>query len=115
MAFGTPGGDQQDQWTLQFFLNVVLFGMDLQTAIDQPTVHSRHFPESFYPREARPAKVMVESRIGRKVTAELRRRGHDVELSGPWDHGRVQAVAFEGPFLCGAASPRKETAYVMGW
>ena len=52
MAFGTPGGDQQDQWTLQFFLNVVEFGMDLQEAADAPTFHTDHLPSSFYPRPA---------------------------------------------------------------
>ena len=44
MVFGTPGGDGQDQWTLQFFLNFVHFGMNLQEALDAPTVHSVHFP-----------------------------------------------------------------------
>ena len=49
MAFGTPGGDSQEQWTIQFFLNHVEFGMDLQEALDAPTVHTTHFPSSFYP------------------------------------------------------------------
>ncbi len=61
MVFGTPGGDSQDQWTLQFFLNVVDFGMNVQEAIDAPTVHTTHFPSSFYPRDAYP-----ESRGGRR-------------------------------------------------
>ena len=52
LVFGTPGGDQQDQWTLQFFLNHIVFGMNLQAAIDAPTFHSTHFPSSFYPRDA---------------------------------------------------------------
>jgi gamma-glutamyltranspeptidase/glutathione hydrolase len=114
IAFGTPGGDQQDQWTHQFFLNVAVFGMNLQEAIDQPTVHTKHFPDSFYPREAQPMSVFAEERIAPEVREELKRRGHDVKLSGPWDHGRVQAVSTDGKALQGAASPRKETAYVMG-
>ena len=52
MAFGTPGGDSQDQWTLQFFLNVIDFGMNLQEAIDAPNFHTNHFPNSFYPHNA---------------------------------------------------------------
>lgn len=114
IAFGTPGGDQQDQWTNQFFLNVAVFGMNLQEAIDQPTVHTKHFPDSFYPRQANPMSVYAEDRIPSAVLDELRRRGHDVHVSGGWDHGRVQAVATDGKVLSGAASPRKETAYVMG-
>ena len=52
MALGTPGGDNQDQWTLQFFLNYIDFGMNIQEALDAPSVHSVHFPSSFYPRPA---------------------------------------------------------------
>ena len=64
LAFGTPGGDQQDQWTVQMLLNVVDFGArDLQTAIDAPTVHSLHMPDSFYPRTSQPGAVAAESRI----------------------------------------------------
>jgi gamma-glutamyltranspeptidase/glutathione hydrolase len=114
LAFGTPGGDQQDQWTNQFFLNVAVFGMNLQEAIDQPTVHTKHFPDSFYPREAQPMSVHAEDRIRAEVIEELRRRGHDVKMSGPWDHGRVQAISFDGAVLEGGVSPRKETAYVVG-
>jgi gamma-glutamyltranspeptidase/glutathione hydrolase len=115
LAFGTPGGDQQDQWTLQFFLNVVDFGMDLQEALDAPTVHSRHFPGSFYPHQADPGGVRVESRIPAEVRDELAARGHDVALDGPWNHGQVTVVARErNGVLSGAASPRGRVAYVMG-
>jgi gamma-glutamyltranspeptidase / glutathione hydrolase len=52
MAFGTPGGDQQDQWQLVFFLRYVHHGMNLQEAIDQPLFHSMHFPGLVLPRAA---------------------------------------------------------------
>ena len=64
LAFGTPGGDQQDQWTLSFFLNHVHFGMNLQEAIDAPAFHTTHFPSSFHPRESFPLAVDVEERVG---------------------------------------------------
>jgi gamma-glutamyltranspeptidase/glutathione hydrolase len=115
LAFGTPGGDQQDQWTLQFFLNVVDFGMDLQEAIDAPTVQSSHFPGSFYPHSSVPGGMRAESRIPTEVLDELASRGHQVELDGPWSHGQVTAVAREqNGVLSGAASPRGRVAYVMG-
>src|SRR5262249_17335122 len=63
LAFGTPGGDQQDQWTLWFFLNFVDFDMNLQEAIDAASFHSTHFPSSFYPRRAVPGGLVLESRI----------------------------------------------------
>ena len=74
MVFGTPGGDGQEQWTLQFFLNYVEFGMNMQEALDAPSVHSVHFPSSFYPREAYPGRVFAESRIPSEVIGELERR-----------------------------------------
>jgi gamma-glutamyltranspeptidase / glutathione hydrolase len=115
LAFGTPGGDQQDQWSLQFFLNVVDFGMDMQEALDAPTVHTTHFPGSFYPHAANPGGVRAESRISSEVLDELTARGHKVTLDGPWSHGQVTAVAREqNGVLSGAASPRGRVAYVMG-
>jgi gamma-glutamyltranspeptidase/glutathione hydrolase len=116
LAFGTPGGDQQDQWTLQFFLNVVDFGFDLQAALDAPTVHSLHFPSSFYPRDAHPNRLVVENRIGPEVRAALAARGHEVVEGEAWANGQVTAVEFDQRqgVLRGAASPRGMTAYVVG-
>ncbi len=115
LAFGTPGGDQQDQWSLQFLLNVVDFGMDMQEALDAATVQTTHFPGSFYPHQADPGGVRVESRIDAHVRDELAARGHKVSVDGPWSHGQVTAVAREANgVLSGAASPRGRVAYVMG-
>ncbi len=116
MAFGTPGGDQQDQWTLQFFLNVVEFGMDLQEAADAPLVHTSHFPSSFYPHETFPKRVVAESRIPAGVLDELRARGHDIETVGDWASGEITAVRFDpdSGLIEGAASPRAGAAYAIG-
>jgi gamma-glutamyltranspeptidase/glutathione hydrolase len=114
MAFGTPGGDQQDQWSLAFFLGVVHGGLDLQDAIDAPMFHSEHFPSSFYPRAAKPGRLVVEDRIGADVIEELRRRGHDVAVEGGWTLGRVSAVARDGDFLVAAANPRGAQGYAVG-
>src|SRR5262252_1472026 len=59
LAWGSPGGDQQDQWTAQFFLRHVHCGMNMQEAIDAPAWHSEHFASSFWPREARPEVLVV--------------------------------------------------------
>lgn len=116
MVFGTPGGDCQDQWTLQFFLNFVDFEMDLQEAIDAPTFHSEHFPSSFYPRAAYPGKMVVEGRIPEEVRAALQAKGHTVEVTGNWANGKVLAVKLdrENGVIAGAASPRHMLAYVVG-
>jgi gamma-glutamyltranspeptidase/glutathione hydrolase len=114
LAFGTPGGDQQDQWTLGFFLNHVQFGMNLQQAIDAPAFHSRHFPSSFYPRESCPLAIDVEERAGQEVIAALRARGHEVTVMPPWSLGRISAVARSGGFLYAAANPRGMQGYAAG-
>ena len=115
LAFGTPGGDQQDQWSLQFLLNVVLQGDDLQRAIDRPVFHSRHFPSSFYPRESICARVVMEHRFPEPTLAELAHRGHDVERVGPWSLTRVCAVGqlADGTLRAGA-NPRGMEGYAVG-
>jgi len=115
LAFGTPGGDQQDQWTLAFLLAHHLFGLDLQAAIDAPVFHTEHFPSSFYPHAASPRSLHLESRFGDAVVAELRSRGHDVTVSGPWSLGRVSAVGREPDgMLKAAANPRGMQGYAVG-
>ncbi|MGW2262631.1 gamma-glutamyltransferase family protein [Streptomyces sp. NPDC001780] len=121
LAFGTPGGDQQDQWQLHFFLSVALRpavrgGLDLQGAIDAPNWHNESFPGSFYPRGMRPGSVTVEARMPEDVVAELRRRGHEVTVGEPWSEGRLCAVARDPRtgVLSAAANPRGMQGYAVG-
>ncbi|MGC9540731.1 gamma-glutamyltransferase family protein [Streptomyces sp. UG1] len=121
MAFGTPGGDQQDQWQLHFFLAVALRGpvrggLDLQGAIDAPNWHNDSFPGSFFPRGMRPGSVTVESRTDAAVVEELRRRGHDVTVGDAWSEGRLCAVARDPQtgVLSAAANPRGMQGYAVG-
>ncbi|MEU9122288.1 gamma-glutamyltransferase [Streptomyces sp. NPDC048506] len=121
MAFGTPGGDQQDQWQVHFFLAVALRGavrggLDLQGAIDAPNWHQDSFPSSFYPRAMLPGSVTVESRIGAGAIDELRRRGHRVTVGDAWSEGRLCAVARdpESGVLSAAANPRGMQGYAVG-
>jgi len=115
LAFGTPGGDMQDQWTLLFFLRHVDHGMNLQEAIDAPTWHTTHFPSSFYPRRAEPGHLLVEDRVGDETVQELRDRGHRVTVEGPWTLGRTSAVSRDKHgVLRAAANPRGMQGYAVG-
>ncbi len=115
LAFGTPGGDQQDQWQLGFFLNHVLGAMNLQESIDSPAWHSTHFPSSFYPRESYPGELVVEARMDAAVLDELRRRGHRVVVAADWSLGRMCAVCRDGSgHLRAAANPRGMQGYAVG-
>lgn len=115
LAFGSPGGDCQDQWALQFLLNVVEFGMSLQEAAEAPTFHTAHFPSSFYPRRAEPGVVYVEGRVPDRVRIELQNRGHVVKVRGDWSSQNVLAAMSDDGVLKAAASPRLETGYALGW
>jgi gamma-glutamyltranspeptidase/glutathione hydrolase len=110
LAFGTPGGDQQDQWQLCFFLAHAVGGLDLQAAIDAPTWHTTAFPSSFAPREWEPGGLIVESRLGTATIRALRQRGHLVTDAGPWALGRVCAVGRGQTMLRAAAQTRSGVA-----
>ena len=121
LAFGTPGGDQQDQWALHFLLAVALRaevrgGPDLQGAIDAPNWHTDSFPSSFYPRGSAPGSLVVESRVGDETVTALRRRGHDVTVAPPWSEGRISAVARdpETGVVSAGANPRGMQGYAVG-
>jgi gamma-glutamyltranspeptidase/glutathione hydrolase len=116
LAFGTPGGDGQDQWTLQFLLAHARFGLDLQEAIDAPTFLSEHFPSSFWPRRAWPGKLILEARHDPATLEGLAGRGHLVEVVEPWSMGRTCAAGRDPAtgFLVAAANPRGRQAYAAG-
>lgn len=115
LAFGTPGGDQQEQWQLGMFLRRVHHGLNLQEAIDLPLFHTQHFPSTFYPREARPGHLTVEESVGEAVLAELTRRGHKLETAPAWTVGRLTAAEKSANgLLRAAATPRLMQAYAIG-
>jgi gamma-glutamyltranspeptidase/glutathione hydrolase len=119
MSWGTPGGDQQDQWSCQFFLrHARLSGsapkLNLQEAIDAPAWHIEHFPLSFWPRTARPGVLVVEGRLPAATVKELERRGHKVEVGPDWSEGRLTAASQDGVRRKAAANPRGMQGYAVG-
>jgi gamma-glutamyltranspeptidase/glutathione hydrolase len=116
LAFGTPGGDQQDQWALEFFLAHAVFQHDLQAAIDAPMFHTAHFPSSFAPHTAEPGSLYIESRVPGDVLNELRDRGHVVIDAGAWSLGRLCVVGRDPKtgILSAAANPRGGQGYAAG-
>ena len=114
LAWGSPGGDQQDQWITQFFLRHVHAKMNLQESIDAPAWHSEHFPISFWPRTSRPGVLVVENRVPKASTDELKRRGHIVETGPDWSEGRLTAASRVGRRRRAAANPRGMQGYAAG-
>ena len=118
LAWGTPGGDQQDQWSLIMFLHHVHHGLNLQEAIEVPSFHSEHAPSSFWPREAKPNRLVLEGQFPAGTVATLKARGHDVEVGDDWSEGRLSACSQERRngklYLRAAANPRGMQGYAAG-
>ncbi|TFY99833.1 gamma-glutamyltransferase family protein [Ramlibacter rhizophilus] len=119
MVFGTPGGDQQDQWSPAFFLRHAVHGMNLQEAIDAPAWHVDHFPSSFWPRQTVLNRLTLEGRFAPEVVEQLARQGHAVKVGEPWSEGRLSACTREHDaqgrlLLRAAANPRGMQGYAVG-
>ena len=114
MAFGTPGGEQQDQWSPIFFLRRVHHRLGIQAAIDMPSFHTEHWPSSFWPRVARPGKLVLEGRFGLNVRDELARRGHDVSMGEDWSEGRLSGADLVDGVMHAGANPRGMQGYAAG-
>jgi len=115
LAFGTRGGDMQDQHTLQFFLNHVEFGMPIQAALDVPCYHTDHAANSFYPRKGRPGGVVIETRVDPAVVEELSSRGHRITLNRPRNNRMaIRRDPATGVLSAGVCSTG-EHAYAMVW
>jgi gamma-glutamyltranspeptidase/glutathione hydrolase len=110
MPFGTPGGDVQQQAMLQVLLNVTVFGMPLQEAIEAPRVASRSFPDSFWPHAYSPGKLEVERRVPKDTRNALAELGHTISEWPEWEWraGAVCAVKVGADGTrWGGADPRR--------
>ncbi|WP_343232602.1 gamma-glutamyltransferase family protein [Microvirga antarctica] len=118
LAFGTPGGDQQEQWSIAFLLRHLHHGFNLQQAIDAPAFHTGHLISSFWPREFKPSSVILEKRFGQDVGKALEARGHRIEWAAEWSLGRLCAVGRETAgndvILKSAANARGMQDYAVG-
>lgn len=116
MAYGTPGGDMQPQTMVQFLVNVLDHGLDLQRAAEMPFSGTYSFPNSFDPHAYHPGLCYLEDRVPPDVPQELQRMGHRLELWPAWGKiGSLCAIEadHERGVLRGAADPRR-TAYAIG-
>jgi gamma-glutamyltranspeptidase/glutathione hydrolase len=116
LAFGSPGGDFQDQWGLLFLLAVVDHGLEPQAAIESPAFNTRHLIDSFYPRSFEANLLEIENRVPAATTRELTRRGHRVLRVGPWSLGWLCAVGrdIRTGLLMAASNPRDGQAFAAG-
>ena len=118
MLIGTPGGDTQCQTIVQTFLNMALFGMEVQTATEQPRFATFSYPNSFAPHDYHPGLLRAEQRIGRQALLELEKRGHQVKMwpDWAWKAGGVCVIVIneDKKTLVAGADPRRESS-AQGW
>lgn len=117
LAWGTPGGDIQDQVNLQVLLNIVDFGMDIQEAVEAPIFQILDFPPSFYPRRTMPGTTTFEDRMPAGVIEALSAMGHTMRPVGQWALGDATAVRVDRKrgVLFGAAGPRRDKSYAVAY
>jgi gamma-glutamyltranspeptidase / glutathione hydrolase len=115
LSFAVQGGDSQDQNLLQFFLNVVEFGMNVQQAAEAPNMNSFQMRSSFGGHESRPGRMLLASSVPEWVRAELRRMGYELTFeertSGP-----INAIFFDrehGTFWGGSSHHGED--YGIAW
>ncbi len=117
LAIGTPGGDSQDQQILLVLLNILDFGMDVQAAIEAPRVNSLHPVSSFDTHRPQPGVLEVESTLAPAVIEELKARGHELVIRGPFGISTGVVAAGVDPVtgrLRGGADLRRERA-IVAW
>ena len=117
LAWGTPGGDVQDQANLQVFLNIVEFGMNAQDAIEAPLIQIFDFPPSFFPRRVSPGAMAVETRVDYDEIKKLEAMGHHLRPAGEWAIGDVTVLLVdpEHGVIYGAAGPRRNKSYAVAY
>lgn len=115
VSFGTPGADTQPQTQLQFFLNFIEFGMTVQQALEQPTVISNSFRDSYHPHAVL-GKLLTPMMLPDHVKSGLASLGHQLDLRDVRGVGSVKAIAIHPKtgVLMGGVSPTGDS-YVMGW
>jgi gamma-glutamyltranspeptidase / glutathione hydrolase len=117
LAFGTPGGDQQEQWSLLLWLVHAIHGRPLQRSIETAAFHTDHLIASFWPRETALGTLTLESRFPAETIEQLRQLGHHVTVGGPWSEGRLSACSYErtnnGAILRAGANPRGMQGYAI--
>jgi gamma-glutamyltranspeptidase/glutathione hydrolase len=114
MVMGSPGGDDQIPRTMQTFLNIVEFGMNVQQAIEAPRWSTRSFPQSPWPHKMYPAELTLEDRVSRSVGEELRKKGHKLKVTSGWSLGMNAAIVIGQDVLAAGADPRID-AYALAW
>ncbi len=116
LATGSPGGDDQCQRTIQTFLNLAEFGMNLQQAIEAPRWSTRSFPSSPFPHTMYPGEISVEDRVPEAVREALKAKGHKLKVQGGWSLNMSAGVLVDHRTgtLCAGADPRRG-AYALAW
>lgn len=116
-ALSTPGGDNQDQALIQVLLNIIEFGMNPQQAVEAARFETQHFVSSFSDHKFNPGSMTLEKRMGEALAAEMKRRGHKVEISDDFAPSAAPTIVTFDPKtkLIQAGADARRGRYAMGW
>ena len=116
-ALSTPGGDNQDQALMQVLFNITEFGMNPQQAVEAARFETRHFVSSFSDHTFSPGSMTLEKRMGEALAAEMKRRGHKVEISDDFAPSAAPTIVIFDPKtkLIQAGADVRRGRYAMGW
>ncbi|CAN1505724.1 Ggt Gamma-glutamyltransferase [Spirosomataceae bacterium] len=115
LAFAKQAGDEQDQLLLQFFLNVVEFGMTVQEACEAPSFKTYQMYSSFGKHEKKPGALTLNDAMPDWTRAELRSKGYNLDFQ-PRTSGPVNAIFLDwkhGTFWGGSSNHGED--YGIGW
>ena len=115
MTIGCPGGDNQAQADLQLLLNVLVFGMDPQQAVEAPRFACWSMINSFYPRDYFPGQLNVEASIPVGVRSKLEALGHKIVEADNGDHGAIVTQRDPQTGAVSAGADPRRTTYSIGW
>lgn len=116
-ALSTPGGDNQDQALMQVLFNITEFGMNPQQAVEAARFETRHYVSSFSDHTFSPGSMTLEKRMGEALAAEMKRRGHRVEISDDFAPSAAPTIVIFDPKtkLIQAGADARRGRYAMGW
>jgi gamma-glutamyltranspeptidase/glutathione hydrolase len=115
MTVGCPGGDAQAQANLQLLLNTILWGMNVQEAVEAPRFSTLSVPNSFYPHTYLRGQLALEHEIAETTASELARMGHKIVRVATCGMGGTVTRKKAGSSVLETSADPRRSCYALSW